>query len=300
MKRVPLQRIVAATALFLTLSGTLCRVDGSEPELHIGKFSGGDLSGWKEETIWNTRKSSYSFIKENGKSFLMGKSVNAASGLLHKITIDPKSYPVIRWSWRIDHTVKKGNERTKGGHDFAARLYVVFPRGLFSRTRAIEYVWGNVMTKGESLRSPYSNNAVMIAVNSGNELAGKWVTNRRNYAEDYRTAFGEDPPKVGGVAIMTDSDNTGETAVGYYGDIDILAAARDEEPHTGECKPKEPPRDSHPKQQQPQPDHLPAKELRQNDTVPKEPQPGEQIQKEPFRNGTSAPPGADPVTKPSS
>lgn len=297
MKLVPLQGIVAATALMLTLSGALSLVDGSDSEQHIGKFSAGDLSGWKEETIWNTRKSHYSIIKENGKSVLMGKSVNAASGLLHKITIDPKNYPVIRWSWKIDHTVKKGNERTKDGHDFAARLYVVFPRGLFSRTRAIEYVWGNVMTRDESLRSPYSNNAVMIAVNSGNELAGKWVTNRRNYAEDYRTAFGEEPPKVGAIAIMTDSDNTGETAVGYYGDIDILAAVKGEEPHNGASKPKEMPKDSHPKQQPPQPEHPPAKELKPNDTVPKEPPPGDQKQKEPHLNGTPAPPGAAPVPK---
>ena len=107
MKRVPLQRIVIATALFLTLTANPCRVGASEPELHIGKFSAGDLNGWKEETIWATKKSNYSFINENGKSVLMGKSVNAASGLLHKINIDPKSYPIIRWSWKIDHTVKK-------------------------------------------------------------------------------------------------------------------------------------------------------------------------------------------------
>jgi hypothetical protein len=300
MKRVPLQRIIIAAALVLTLSGTLCLVNGSEPELHIGRFSAGDLNGWKEQTIWGTKKSNYSFIKENGKSVLMGKSVNAGSGLLHKVSIDPKSYPVIRWSWKIDHTVKKGNERTKDGHDFAARLYVVFPRGLFSRTRAIEYVWGNVMTKGESLRSPYSNNAVMIAVNSGNELAGKWVTNRRNYADDYRTAFGEEAPKVGAVAIMTDSDNTGETAIGYYGDIDLLAIAKDGEPHNGEHKPKELLKDSPTKQQHPQLDHIPPKELTPKDTIPKEAAPNEQIPKEPPPNGISVPPVADPVPKPAS
>jgi hypothetical protein len=281
MKHVPLLRIITATVLFLTLSGTLCLVEGSEPELHIGKFSAGDLNGWKEETIWGTKKSNYSFIKENGKNVLMGKSINAASGQLHKVSIDPKKFPVISWSWKIDHTVKNGNERTKAGHDFAARLYVVFPRGLFSRTRAIEYVWGNVMAKGESLRSPYSNNAAMIAVNSGNELAGKWVANRRNYADDYRTAFGEEPPKVGAIAIMTDSDNTGESAVGYYGDIYLLAVAKDEEPHNGEHIPKGLLKDSHIKQQHPKLDHIPPKEL-----IPKEPLPSEQLQKEP-------PPNAD-------
>jgi len=30
---------------------------------------------------------------------------------------------------------------------------------------------------------------------------------------------------VNGVAIMTDSDNTGESAVAYYGDISFLPAA---------------------------------------------------------------------------
>ncbi len=282
MERIQLQRIITATALFLSLTGTMCRVYGSDPELHIGKFSSGDLNGWKEETIWGTKKTNYSFIKENGKSVLIGKSVNSASGLLHKINIDPKSYPDIRWSWKIDHTVKKGNERTKDGHDFAARLYVVFSRGLFSRTRAIEYVWGNVMTKGESLRSPYSKNAVMIAVDSGNEMAGKWVTHRRNYADDYRKAFGEEAPKVGAIAILTDSDNTGETTVGYYGDIDVLAATKEEEPH----RPKELPKDTHPKQQLPQPDHVPAKELTPSDAAPKETPPVEPIPKELPTNGT--------------
>lgn len=291
MKRAPLLLIITFT-LSMTLSGALCTADGSEQELHIGKFSAGDKNGWKEETIWGVKKTSYSFVKENGKSVLMGKSVNAASGLLHKATIDPKSHPVIRWSWKIDHTVKKGNERTKEGHDFAARLYVVFPRGLFSRTRAIEYVWGNVMTKGESLRSPYSNNAVMIAVNSGNDQAGKWVTNRRNYADDYRTAFGEEPPKVGAIAILTDSDNTGESAVGYFGDIDVLAAAKEEEPHNGKHIPKELPKESGPKPQHPQPDIVPPKEVIPNDTFPKKPERGELLQKESPANGTSVPPGA--------
>jgi hypothetical protein len=45
------------------------------------------------------------------------------------------------------------------------------------------------------------------------------VTEERNVLEDYRKAFGEDPPLINGVAIMTDTDNTGESAVAYYGDI---------------------------------------------------------------------------------
>lgn len=236
--------------MFASISNAAVSAD---TELHIGKFSSGDLSGWKDQTIWNAKRTSYSFVPKNGKLALMGKSSNTASGLINKMEIDPKAFPIIKWSWKIDHTVKRGNEKFKEGHDFAARLYVVFSRGFFSRTRAIEYVWGNVMHKGEPLRSPYSSNAVMIAVDAGEELAGQWTSHTRNYYEDYRAAFGEEAPKVGAIAIMTDSDNTHESAVGYYGDISLLSVAKEEypkakEPKSKEAVPKEQPqKDQHPK-----------------------------------------------------
>jgi len=56
-------------------------------------------------------------------------------------------------------------------------------------------------------------------VESGRVLINQWVNEERNVYEDYRKAFGEEPPMVSGVAIMTDTDNTGESAIAYYGDI---------------------------------------------------------------------------------
>jgi hypothetical protein len=241
------------------------------------------LTGWKDQVVYGTKNSSvYSFVQDNNKTVLMGKSVDGASGLIRKIEIDPKVYPVIKWSWKIEHTVKKGNERIKNGHDFSARLYVVFPRGFFSSTRAIEYVWGNVMHKGEVIRNPYSNNMVMIAVDSGEELAGHWVNHKRNFAEDYRAAFGEEAPKVGAIAIMTDSDNTHESATGYYGDISVLSVNKEEEQKQKEPKQKEP----HPKEQP------------QKENKPKEPPAKELHPKElPKRNGV-APPTPTPALLP--
>lgn len=201
----------------------------SEPELQIGKFSSADLSGWKDQTIFGSKKTTYAFVKENGRSSLQAKSVNSASGLIHKIDIDPKTHPIIAWSWKIDHTVRKGNERIKDGHDFAARLYIVFKSSIFARTRAIEYVWGNIMSRGEIITNPYSKQVVMIAVNTGDELAGKWVSHKRNFADDYRKVFGEEPPRVRAIAIMTDSDNTHESATCYYGDISVLSVTKEPE-----------------------------------------------------------------------
>jgi hypothetical protein len=117
--------------IILLLITSLSKIAAAENELQIGKFSSGDLSGWKIQTVWNAKKTDYSVVPKNGKNVLMGKSANSASGLIHKIEVDPKTYPIIKWSWKIDHTLKKGNERVKEGHDLAARLYVVFSRGFF-------------------------------------------------------------------------------------------------------------------------------------------------------------------------
>jgi head-tail adaptor len=64
----------------------------------------------------------------------------------------------------------------------------------------------------------------MIVVESGSARAGRWVSYERDIAADYRAAFGEDPPPVSGVAIMTDSDNTGERVRAWYGDIALSRA----------------------------------------------------------------------------
>jgi hypothetical protein len=41
--------------------------------------------------------------------------------------------------------------------------------------------------------------------------------------EDFRRAFGADAPAINGVIVSTDTDNTGETAEAYYGDVEFRA-----------------------------------------------------------------------------
>ena len=50
------------------------------------------------------------------------------------------------------------------------------------------------------------------------------MSEQRNNYEDYRKLFGEEPPKLGAVAIMTDTDDTGDDMTAYYGDIFLESA----------------------------------------------------------------------------
>jgi hypothetical protein len=59
----------------------------------------------------------------------------------------------------------------------------------------------------------------MIVVDSGNRLIGSWIEKQRNVAEDYQRAFGRPAPRIIGIAVMTDTDNSANHAESYYGDI---------------------------------------------------------------------------------
>ncbi len=210
------KRIAAAllaVTFFALLPGSFCQA----AEIHVGDFASKDLDGWKSKSFKG--ETQYTFVKEGDTTVLKAYSKDAASGLFKKIKVDPAQYPVIRWSWKIDHTLKKEDATKKEGDDFAARVYVIFPSIFFWKTKAIIYVWSAKLPKGTSMRNPYSSKVIFVPVESGDEHVGKWVHEERNYYEDYRKLFGGDPPRLGAVAIMTDTDNTRDEVTAWYGDI---------------------------------------------------------------------------------
>ena len=248
--------------IVLLLTGTLA--GASENVLHLGAFSSGDLTGWKEQTIGMMKpKTTYNLSKDNEKTVLIARSTKSASGRIYSLNLDPKEYQTLKWSWKIDHTIKKGDEKSKQGDDFAARLCVFFPKGFFSKTPAICYVWANRLPRGEHVVSPFTSNIITVAADSGEELAGHWTFHQRNLREDYRKFFGEEPPRIGAVALMTDTDNTGESAVGYYGDIVLVRSAKAHDTIQNEQKPKDVPlKEPNPAEQPPLVDTpLPVKNI---------------------------------------
>jgi hypothetical protein len=62
----------------------------------------------------------------------------------------------------------------------------------------------------------------MIVLQSGKENIGIWQEQEVNMLEDYRKAFRKNPPATASLAIMSDSDNTGERAVSYVDYIEVF------------------------------------------------------------------------------
>ena len=217
----------------------------SPPLLEVGKFSGaipgGALpDGWKPLTFKKVeRQTAYTLIKDGETTVVKAVSEASASGLIREVKINILEYPIVAWRWKVDNVLSKGDVTKKAGDDYPARLYLTFeydPRkvGFFEKAKyeairllyghypplgAVNYIWESKAPKGTVVPNPYTDRVKMVVVESGPAQLNQWVPEERNLYEDYTKIFGEQPPLVSGVAIMTDTDNTGETAVAYYGDI---------------------------------------------------------------------------------
>ena len=63
----------------------------------------------------------------------------------------------------------------------------------------------------------------MIVLRSGSQLAGNWVTERRDVLANATQAFGTDRVRPGLLAIAADTDNTGENARSGFADLHFVA-----------------------------------------------------------------------------
>ncbi len=191
----------------------------SVDKITVAGFEQEDLSEWKVKEFEG--QTDYRLVEMDGRTVLQAQAQGTASGLVREIDFDPKEYRYLSWSWKIRHTVAGGDARTKEGDDYAARIYVVFPGRFFWQTRALNYIWANRLPQGEFVPNAFTSNALMLAVRSGDEQAGQWLSEQRDIVADFRRLFGEDPPQAGAIAIMTDTDNTGTEAIAWYGDITL-------------------------------------------------------------------------------
>jgi hypothetical protein len=185
----------------------------------ISRFATERLADWDAKSFKGM--TDYSLVQDSGKTVIKAHSVASASGLFKKVKLDPNRYRYLRWSWKVTDIVRNGNEKTKNGDDYAARVYVVFPGRFFWQTKAINYIWANRLARGEFIPNAFTGNAMMLAVESGTDKRGTWVTEERDVLADFRRLFGEEPREMGAIAIMTDTDNTGGEATAWYGDITI-------------------------------------------------------------------------------
>lgn len=215
---------------------------GTADRIVAGPFTdlqarGGLPDGWQHKDIKN--KTSYTVMSDAAGPYLRAESRNAASGLFRATQVDPKQYPIFTWQWKVAGLPAAANEKVKSKDDCAARVFVIFSDALpgasvYSRFKhklattfssivppgvAICYVWANKLGRDESLQSPYTDWIQVVAVESGSDKVGQWVSAERNVVADFQRLFGGTPTQIVGVAVMTDTDQTGASITSYYREL---------------------------------------------------------------------------------
>lgn len=208
--------------IILTLAGAPV-VAANNGSIYFGKFSTGNLDGWEKDG-WNG-ETRYQLVEDDGRTVLRADCHNSSTGLVRHQTIDLKQTPILNWSWRVDRVFEKEDERSKGGDDFPARVYVIIDKGwLMWRSRAIGYVWSSNVPAGVHWSNPYTEQSMLMAVRSGPpERPSRWHQESRNVLADFQELFGIEPESINAVAVMSDCDNSGSHSTAYYGDIYFTA-----------------------------------------------------------------------------
>ena len=239
------RKTVAALAVAL-LGGCASAPDALVlPTPHVTSFSDSPPGealprGWEPWTLSRLKKpTQYSLVDEAGKTVVRATADASASGLIHRLRLDPRSHQLLTWRWKVGNLIPSADNTRRQTEDSPVRVVVTFDGNLdklpfedrifFDNIRLVSgqempyatlmYIWENRAPRETIIPNRHTSRVRMIVAESGRDKVGRWQEVTRNVYEDYRRVFGEEPGRITAIGIMTDTDNTGENVHAYYGDI---------------------------------------------------------------------------------
>ncbi len=230
----------AMAAVFICIFSSLTISAGEDKILFREDFN--DLTNWRPLYFPKTEKhSSYKIQTDNTTSVLKTVSSNSASAMIYNKLFNVYEYPLIKWRWKVENVYTKGDAKTKEGDDYPLRIYIIFKydpekAGFFEKVNfktakliygqypphsSLNYIWSNKNYKELIITSSYTKKSKIIPLQSGTLKVAIWQTEKVDIADDYQRAFGIKPPAEASIAVMNDSDNTGESSVSYLDYIEV-------------------------------------------------------------------------------
>jgi hypothetical protein len=189
--------------------------------MNIFKFTEQELSELDVRKVRGAdNKTLYSVGSNENGNFLKAVADNAASGLGKEIKIDLNKTPFINITWKIEKDLQGINEKSKKGHDFAARVFAVKKTGATPLSnRAINYVFSSNSAVGQSWPSPYTKKSIDNVLATTKDNPNVWVTVKANVKEDFKKFHNLDVNELDGLAIMADTDNSKMKSISYFQNI---------------------------------------------------------------------------------
>lgn len=204
--------------LFLFCLSLLFTNNVYSQNIEVFSFTEEELKTLKVKKI--KKLTEYQIGSNANGNFLRAKAEGQASGLGKEIKINLDKTPFINITWKVENNLNGINEKSKKGHDFAARVFVVKKTGITALSnRAINYVFSSNEDIGENWNSPYTKNSIDYVLSTTKINDNEWITVKSNVKNDFKNLHNLDVNEIDGVAILTDTDNSKMKAVSYYQNI---------------------------------------------------------------------------------
>lgn len=200
-------------------------------------------AGWTHVPLSRLKRDTlYELMPDADRRGVLRASASRSASLYAALLKPALRTPMtLAWDWKTDQLIPGADNRDKSREDAPLRVMVAFDgdhatlpadeRKRYKRAKRLSghdlpyallmYIWTDGVPVGSVIPSAHTSQLKMLAVASGRDGMGSWQSVRRNLTDDYRKAYGSEPGPVTGIAVMTDTDNTGAKAVGEYASIRV-------------------------------------------------------------------------------
>ena len=189
--------------------------------IKVFEFTESELPSLEEKKVRGAKnKTIFSVGSNENGNFLKAVSSNGGSGIGKEIEINLEMTPFLNITWKVEKDLSGIDERSKKGHDFAARMFVVKKTGATPLSnRAINFVFSSNEDVNKSWPSPYFSKSIDYVLSSTKEHLNEWVSAKANVKELFKQLHDLDLKNLDGVALMADTDNSKLNSVAYYQNI---------------------------------------------------------------------------------
>ena len=196
---------------------------------------------WRHKLIPGKQATRYTYERTEGRHSIKASAVSSASMLRQSVRVDADRLAKLNFSWKVPQLIAGADLTQRETHDSPVRVVLVFEgdRSKFSTKNAmlselalaltgeelpyatLMYVWCNACTAGTAIVSPRTDRIREIIAEAGPARLDQWLEYQRDIRADFEAAFGEPPGALLDIGIMTDTDNTRQDTVAWYGPLSL-------------------------------------------------------------------------------
>lgn len=247
MRRLALPSLLAASLLLTACSHNI----GQRPAQSAWATASllQDTPAWEHQVFRGRAPTQYQSVQHQGRIALHAHSESGSSLKRHRLQWPVEQIGTLHFSWLVERLHPEFDLTDREAEDAVARVILTFD-GDRSRLSArdhklselaalvtgeplpyatLMYVWDHRHPVGTVLHHPTTSRIRMLVLRSGSTELGRWQDIERDVRADFEQVFGETPTTLTGIGLMTDANNTRQTAQAWFGPVQLgtlVAAGR--------------------------------------------------------------------------